>query len=738
MATRIYPIEENPLESYVLRRSLPATNVGDVHFKLGDVQLTRVVAAVSLVRKSDNSFSFGLHGDGGAAMAMVEGFLDEVDFVLPESAYEGIAKGFSSVENWFGTLGGLIDGDYGQIEKLKVNVNISMSGDIRADERGNWELEPGTQKSKAKFDIGSGGLVLSIINSIMAGSGGKAAEEAIFDLLWPQVVELLPAWAGVALGTVPKSEGNVEHKLELDAWCQSPQGRMCPAHLMQLKGKVKSTAHVRAKPVLQKLAERGDAGVLSAVADAYKESDAVVGGLKGEFTVDLGLTVEHVLSLRARPNLDVPLRLLQALGPDVRPEDFLPESGRLSLKAGRLDVRDGVIHLPQVRMDNVHLPIGVGKDTIEIRGALEEFTVEMEDPTGCKPKRDGENASEVFDQLCELVGKGAPLSVSAPGVTLGMDRASGAELEPWGGGDTFTAAYASKGVAEFLEEANDKLSKPSNVRTNPPDSGDGVVPLKFQRPHDRALPTWDVGSLLREVNVSLGGSVTTLTTDESELVEVTVSADVAGSFFLGPSVLRAALDGSDSDLGYMHFVAGGRYGTGPGKGGSGSSPSKAALVRLSCGGLELYKVRSGGKPFAEGPHITLDLAKDEDWQMLNAGEPVEFQQTLCFKMKVTDGFLFFSSGAEHFFCPASRSLGRSLEDALKMQRKRLEEALAQTASCKGDSSACPARPDGTWFKPSEVYDSTTWAPQFKAPGDPAMERSPSEQWLHAASTLNLT
>ncbi|CAK0900116.1 unnamed protein product [Prorocentrum cordatum] len=737
MATRIYPIEKHPVESYVVRRSLPATSVGDVHLKVGDVQLTRVVATVTLARKSDSVFSFGLHGDGGAAMAMVEGFLDKVDFVLPESAYEGLAKGFSSVENWFGTLGGLVDGDYGQIEKLKVSANISMSGDVRTDERGKWELEPDTQTSKAKFDIGSGGLVLSIINSIMAGSGGKAAEEAIFDLLWPQVLELLPAWAGVALGTVPKSEGNVEHKIEFDAWCESPKGRLCPAHLMQLKGTMKSTAHVLAKPVLQKLAEQGDAGVLSAVADAYRESDAVVGGLKGEFTVDLGLSKEHALSLRARPNLDVPLRLLQALGPDVRPEDFLPGSGRLSLQAGRLDVRDGVIQLPQIRVDNAHLPIGAGKDTIEIRGALEEFTVELVDPTGCKPKPSGENASEVFDQLCGLVGEGAPLTVSAPGVTLGMDRVSGVQLEPWGGGDTFTATYASKGVSEFLEEVDDRLAMPSNVRTAPPDSGDGVVPPQFQRPHDRALPTWDVGSLLRHVNVSFGGSVTTVTTEGSELVEVTVSADVAGSFFLGPSVLRAALDGADNDLGYMHLVAGGWYGTGPGRGGSGSSPDQAALVRLSCGGLELYKVSPGGRPYAALPHITLDLAKDEDWQMLGAGEPEEFQQMLCFKVKATDGFLFFSSGAEHFFCPASRPLGRSLEAALKLQRGRLEAARAQTASCEGDRGACPARPDGTWFKPSEVYDRTTWQPQFKAPGDPAMERSPNEQWLHAASALGL-
>jgi hypothetical protein len=741
MATRIYPVEKHPLDSYILRLAVPALpSVGDLHLIIGDVQITRLVANLKLQRKDDRTFSFGLHGDGGADMAMVEAWVDQLDFQLPHSSMDTLVKGLSQTENWFGSLGW--KSNYGQLKKLKVSLNISMSGDIRTDEHGSWQVVPGSEETEAIFNIGSGGVVLRVINSILAGSGGKAAEEAIFDILWPLLVQLLPAELGTALGTVPKDEGDVGISIALDVRCKSPaahsvsnklEKRLCPDHLMQVKAKVETKAHVRAKPVLEKLAEKSEVGVLGTLVKAYEDSaKSVVGGLHSEFVVNLGLTPEHVLSLHARPRMEVPMALIKAMTPQIRTEDFLPREGRLSITAGNFDVRDGAIHLPEVQLDNLHLPVGTETDTIEIRATLDEFTVELEDPSGCA----GENTTDVFDQVCKMVGKGSPLSLSAPGVTLGVDRVSGASLDPSGGGDALAMSYAPDGVAELLQGVDDMLATGGNVRNGSAHTGDGAVPLKFQRPHDRALPKWDLENLLRELVVSLGGSVTTDEGDlddlEDDVLEVKVETDVSGLIYLGPPVLRAMLDGADKDLGYLHFVAAGLYGFIKG---SGYRPDEPALVRLSCGGLEMYKLK--GEPYAGTPHIARDLREMKDWQMMLLGEPEEFEDMLCFRMKEASyNWLFASRGNYKYWCTADRALGRSFEEALKMQRERLEDASERTAACDGDFRECPARPDGNWFKEFAVYDKTTWPPSFKAPDDNSMFASPGMQWNSAASALN--
>jgi len=740
MATRIYPVEKHPLDSYILRLAIPALpSVGDLHLIVGDVQITRLVANLQLQRKDDQTFSFALHGDGGANMAMVEAWVDSFDFNMPQSTMDDWIKGLSETENWFGSLGW--KSNYGQLKKLKVTLNISMSGDIRTDEHGSWQVVPGSEKTQAIFNIGSGGLVLRVVNSILAGSGGKVAEEAIFDILWPMLVQLLPASAGVALGVVPKDEGDVGIKIALEAWCQTPaahsvsnknEKRLCPGHLMQVKAKVETKAHVRAMPVLEKMGEKSEVGVLAALAEAYRGSaKSVVGGLHSEFVVNLGLTPEHVLSITARPKMEIPMALLHAMTPQLRMEDFLPREGRMSIKAGGFDVRDGAIHLPDVHLDNLNLPVGTETDTIEIRATLDEFTVELEDPSGCG----GGNATDMFDQVCKMVGKGSPLSLSAPGVTLDVDRVSGASLEPSGGGDALAASYAPGGVAELLRGVDDSLAKGGPVRNGSVHAGDGAVPRKFQRPHDRALPMWDLGNMLRDLVVSLGGSVTTDEGDledlEDDVVEVKVETDMSGLIYLGPPVLRAMLDGADKDLGYLHFVAAGQYGFITG---SGYRPDEPALVRLSCGGLEMYKL--AGEPFAGAPHIAHDLRERKDWEMLQLGKPEVFENQLCFRMKeASNNWLFASRGSYKYWCTADLALGRSFEEALKLQRARLEDAASRTAACAGDFRECPARPDGSWFKEFAVYDQTTWPPTFKAPDDPSMLASPGMQWKRAAATL---
>ncbi|CAK0814382.1 unnamed protein product [Prorocentrum cordatum] len=302
MATRIYPVEKHPLDSYILRLAVPALpSVGDLHLIVGDVQITRLVANLQLQRKDDQTFSFGLHGDGGANMAMVEAWVDSFDFNMPQSTMDTWIKGLSETENWFGSLGW--KSNYGQLKKLKVTLNISMSGDIRTDEHGSWQVVPGSEKTQAIFNIGSGGLVLRVVNSILAGSGGKVAEEAIFDILWPMLVQLLPASAGVALGVVPKDEGDVGIKIALEAWCQTPaahsvsnknEKRLCPGHLMQVKAKVETKAHVRAMPVLEKMGEKSEVGVLAALAEAYRGS------------------------AKTRPKMEIPMALLHAMTPQLR------------------------------------------------------------------------------------------------------------------------------------------------------------------------------------------------------------------------------------------------------------------------------------------------------------------------------------------------------------------------------------------------------------------------------------
>merc|ERR1719424_1169545 len=169
------------------------------------------------------------------------------------------------------------------------------------------------------------------------------------------------------------------------------------------------------------------------------------------------------------------MALLSAMAPQIRMGDFLPEEGKLSIKVGGFDVRDGAILLPDVHLDNLFLPVGVETDTIEIRATVDEFTVELEDPSGCA----GENDTEMFDQVCKMVGKGSPLSLSAPGLTLGVDRESGASLDASGGGDALRASLNPDGVSELLEGVDDMLAGAPNVRNGSAFTGDGAVPLKF-------------------------------------------------------------------------------------------------------------------------------------------------------------------------------------------------------------------------------------------------------------------
>ncbi|CAK0895810.1 unnamed protein product, partial [Prorocentrum cordatum] len=320
--------------------------------------------------------------------------------------------------------------------------------------------------------------------------------------------------------------------------------------------------------------------------------------------------------------------------------------------------------------------------------------------------------------------------------------------EPSGGGDALAASYAPGGVAELLRGVDDSLAKGGPVRNGSVHAGDGAVPRKFQRPHDRALPMWDLGNMLRDLVVSLGGSVTTDEGDledlEDDVVEVKVETDMTGLIYLGPPVLRAMLDGADKERGCILYSPSAFHQSQSAysqtsepkkkKLDPGYRPDEPALVRLSCGGLEMYKL--AGEPFAGAPHIAHDLRERKDWEMLQLGKPEVFENQLCFRMKeASNNWLFASRGSYKYWCTADLALGRSFEEALKLQRARLEDAASRTAACAGDFRECPARPDGSWFKEFAVYDQTTWPPTFKAPDDPSMLASPGMQWKRAAATL---
>merc|ERR1719293_336616 len=99
-----------------------------------------------------------------------------------------------------------------------------------------------------------------------------------------------------------------------------------------------------------------------------------------------------------------------------------------------------------------------------------------------------------------------------------------------------------------------------------------------------------------------------------------------------------------------------------------------------------------GEPYAGTPYIERDLREMKDWQMMLLGEPEEFEDMLCFRMKEASyNWLFAARGNYKYWCTADRALGRTFEEALKMQRARLEDASERTAACVGDFRECPAK-----------------------------------------------
>lgn len=569
---------------------------------------------------------------------------------------------------------------------------------------------------------------MSIINKIIKKAGG--IDKIFFDLLWPYMAKILPPFFGQAVSVVPKEAGMVETVIDLVATCRSPaasgskeDGRRCPAHLIDIRAELKNNVLFESGPVLADMVD--DLPGLEKALAAYEKGSPVLRGLNvvaGAEVCLKGQASQRHLEFDVKPDFRLPFPFLEAYMHNVNLDDFIPGGRTFGFQGGHLEAKDGKIRIPAASVEGMRLPLKI--EALEISGSVRDFELEA-DP-------DDDEDEGPLTALDKYFGKDSALTVEAPGVVFTMAHGTGATLTPRAGVSALRATYAQKGLAEVFAGISNTLATGGNKRTGPFDAADGAVPPEFQRPHARPPKSVDFLASLGDVTASTHlGAVSRSRTAAKEFLNVTVTVGLSAAVLLDKHFIKGFTESGDKDLGYFHYVVAGVYGQ---FGVMWGLPSRKALIRLSCGNLEMYKLDNSrgatdsAKPFRNEAWVTLDLAKDADWDVLQQGEPTISRKQRCFRLKSTATY-FSSRTRDKFFCVPDPA-GQELQRALSLQRQRIEAAQVR-AEAEGEAQPVqPWWPDGTWFRQPDRYDPTSQEPKFR---DVALVSSPQGQWLRAVS-----
>jgi hypothetical protein len=303
--------------------------------------------------------------------------------------------------------------------------------------------------------------------------------------------------------------------------------------------------------------------------------------------------------------------------------------------------------------------------------------------------------------------------------------------------------YAGGAVSKLLGGLSEHSGIPWNNRTAPSHRADGVVPDEFQRPHARKPAILHFGNIVRELHLKSDAFFVSVAGGAAghERTRFSFRADAEALVNVDPPLIAGASDYYDEDLGYLHLVVPGLYGRvgttfsvfGPSR----EAKRNPAIVRLSCGMLELHKVDGSrgaaprARPFGgpKKPWVTLDLA---DAPLLR--ERRSEGGSRCFMMRRGTGVP--GHRYDKFFC-ADGPLGARLETAIDLQVARIRDARRRTAAQtaeRWEQDGIWSFPDGTWFRKQLLWNASTWFPEFVAKaGDPVL--SPAEQWRRALRQL---
>jgi len=397
-----------------------------------------------------------------------------------------------------------------------------------------------------------------------------------------------------------------------------------------------------------------------------------------------------------------------------------------------VDFTGASLRVPRGRVENLRLPAGrAGSgEALEVNFTLDNWSLELE--------QDGESDADWLFSPGALAGgaepglfdNGGPLSVRFPGFESRLGLESGAA---WRTPEPVHLTYAGAGVAQLLAGMSEHSGTPWNGRT---------APSHEERPHARKPAILRLGSFLKELHLKASASFVSVAggTDGQERTRLSLQADAEAHVSVDAPFAAGASDYYDEDLGYLHLVVPGLYGRvgtrSPAFGPARAARRAPAIVRLSCGMLELHKVDGSrgasprDRPFGAGaPWVTLDLA---DAPLLR--ERRTEGGSRCFMMRRGKGL----PGSMHdkFFCAAG-VLGTQLEAAIDLQVTRLQDARQRTASQtaeRWEQQGIFSFPDGTWFRKQLLWNASTWFPEFVAKaGDPVL--SPAEQWRRALPQL---
>lgn len=710
--------------------------IGDLYLRIHQIHITEVNLWLNLKRKDDHTFTFKVTGPGGKGHAKVRAWLEGLEVVTPDSKLDTFADVVSKFENvgvWLLTAG--YAKNYGRMDMAPVDIDLSMSGDFRID-GGYWELVPGTEQHHADVKLGSGGLLMGIVNLLIKALGGM--DKIFFEQVWPLLREVIPEKVGVAFETVPFKDGELDQNFKVTATCVKPEGRRCPNEELKLDVRQSSSIRMFPKPILKQLSEGGFLEIVPAakelladVAGAYNQG-SLLNGSAGVFELTAALSHDDGLAVTVSPSVEAPMRLIKTiLDPYVNIGDFLPSNGSL-FATGGLAMEKGSAVASDMLVENVVLPVSLaeGDDALELNVTLEEFSAELETA----------DADDI------VFGKSSPLAVRLPGFQAGLGHESGFSMRMQQRSDLLRASLSPEYIMPLIHDATSNGVQPASVRTGAnAEEADAQVPSVFQRPFSRTPRALDLNRLLKAVELKLDLNVDTPKVDvkEEEILTVDTAATLTATLRLGSPFYQGILDASTPDHGYLHFATPGYFGKLPG---SKSVPETKAFAWLTCGTLELYEVKPGSKPFDTEPVISLDLRSDDAISLIQSnvdGKRKDVKMNVAKLGSTQHGCLFVGEdqhvfglfgSTQQFFC-APFDVMELLTQAALLQVKRFQNAAAvwRDACVPGVGGldvepVCPGSPDGTWFRRLDPLNATTYFPGRRPPAGPEEVISPQDSW----------
>jgi len=708
-----------PPETYskkAIRTVAPgAPTVGDLHVVLDDVQLLKIGMTVTVEKKANGDISIAVTG-ADSAMAELEAWFDGLDFYLPQSKMDRVAKDIATVENWAAkifTFG--FAQEYGRVDRGPVKAQFSMSADIRylGKGTGEWIVVPGTQKQMVDADFGSKGMLMGIANLVTKNGG--TTDNMFAQHVWPQIMEIISLQLGTKLEGVDLD--SFSHSFTVKGKCTAPSDGQCPNDQLKVDISATSSNVAQPEPLLREASRRmleELPAVLDKLLKAYGRREDPLAGIYTSMAAHVKVKPSHEVSLALSPDVRLPAPFLDLALLDGKLAQFSPDTGH-TVSSGVVSAEKGFVRVREMGVQRLTLPLFGEK--MEFSGTIESFEVE-EEGGGTGPTE-------------YLFSKTSPLGVSAPGLKIDLEGKGGLAVEPQGkGAGALLVRVAGDFVRSLLPGLTASLQEPTSVRTAAEGKADGAVPPGLARPFPRMPAGLDLARTLNEASLDIKATIRSVKPQsatpsrKAQLVEAVLSATGSATLTLGSGFWQSIIDSKVNDWGYLDMTLHGTYGVMTGA----EPPTTPAVLQLRCGIVQVYQVEKGTKPFVPDMERVLDLTSKDDVALVSTSKETKSPARRCVQIKPS----------MKFFCGEPDSMDK-LAQAVALQVQRLEDAAEQwKATCTKDVQQnpklmhqrwwCAKGPDGTWFEDFDPLNLTTFVPQRARPDSESGVKSPFSLW----------